>query len=338
MQLTNNVKITKGTTSSKTKILDQKDISIIKEHIGIIFGEDTVGHLNLNLNLLKIELLSIINKIKLIQVYHSNSSKIKGQRVSRMGKQKRMLLAEAYLIIFKVRQFLLNENINYRYYFNVQDSAKVIQFDEDNILKYMKFGTFAIQILDSALKKEDTNSEYQSLIDQHYINLMNGVQQANTTGFYVVHSYIMNRYNTQNPGLRKKNNQYQVFTRGHLFEAMDIAFSESIKNNTIQNFSAIEAAMYGKYLSYDSIAGVKGGDNAITMTQIKANAADIMDYSTILNNLNKILVLLEMRDKQSIITQIKELYLSRDKFETDFAFEEAAEKAAEKLLDILIKT
>lgn len=338
MRLTSSVKVTKGTNSSKTKILDQKDINVVKERIGTIFGEDTAEYLNLNLNLLKAELLTIVNKIKLIQVYHSNSLKVKGQRVSRMGKQKRMLLAEAYLLIFKVRQFLLNESINYRYYFNTQDSAKVIQFDEDNILKYMKFGTFAIQILDSALKKEDTNSEYQSLIDQHYINLMNGVQPANTAGFYVVHSYIMDKYNTENPGLRKKNNQYQIFTRGHLFEAMDIAFSESIENNTIQNFSAVEAAMYGKYLSYDSVAGTKGGDNAITMTQIKANAADIMDYSTILNDLNKILVLLEMRDKQSIIAQIKELYLSRDKFESDLAFENAAEKAAEKLLDILVKT
>ena len=137
MRLTTNMKVTKGTVSNKVKILDQKDINSIKERIGTIFGEDTTEYLNLNLSLLKAELLAITNKIKLIQVYHSNSLKVKGQRVSRMGKQKRMLLAEAYLIIFKIRQFLLNESINYRYYFNTQDSAKVIQFNEDNILKYM---------------------------------------------------------------------------------------------------------------------------------------------------------------------------------------------------------
>ena len=66
MRLTSSVKVTKGTTSSKTKILDQKDINIIKDRIGTIFGEDTTEYLNLNLSLLKAELLTIINKIKLI--------------------------------------------------------------------------------------------------------------------------------------------------------------------------------------------------------------------------------------------------------------------------------
>ena len=43
--------------------------------------------------------------------------------------------------------------------------------------------------------------------------------------------------------------------------------------------------MFGKYLAYDNIAASKGGDNAITMTSIKANVADILDYTTIIKNL-----------------------------------------------------
>ena len=50
-------------------------------------------------------------------------------------------MAEAYLLIFKIREYLLNESINYRYYYNTENTAKVIQFEENDILKYIKFGS-----------------------------------------------------------------------------------------------------------------------------------------------------------------------------------------------------
>lgn len=286
---------------------------------------------------LKSEISSIVNRMKFIEVYSSHSGKYKGSRISRMGKKKRELLAEAYLIIFKVREYLLDESIDYRYYYNTDDGgAGIVSFQEEDILKYMKFGQFGLQILDSALKKQEKNTQYQSLLDLHYTNLMNGLQKSTTGGFYLVHSAIMNKYEITNPGLRKKNNQYQVFTRGHIFEAMDIAFSEALQNNAISDFGAIEQAVFGKYLAYDSVAATKGGDNPLTMTQIKANAADILDYTTIIKNLQEILILLNLKSREEMKMQIEKIFMDKDKYQSLNAFNNAANNAVDKLLNILV--
>lgn len=320
----------------KSFVFSEKDIRDIQKEIAKLFTEEAEGQLTINVNELKAEIETIINKIHFIKVYSSQSGKYKGSRISRMGSQKRQLMAEAYLIIFKVRQFLLDEEINYRYYFNTDDGgAKVVEFSEDEILKYMRVNTFGLQILDNVLKKEENSQEYQSLLDLHYQNIMNGLQPASNSSFYVVHSAIMNKYNIMNPQLRKKNNQYQVFTRGHIFEAIDIAFSEAIRNNKERDYFSIESAVFGKYLNYDSIAGTKGGDNAITMTQIKANAADILDYTTIVKDLELILQLLQLKSKDEMQNQIEKLYMDKDKYETLDAFNSAADRAVDKLLSLL---
>ena len=329
----------KGSVSKgKSQVLSEKDIESILSRVSEIFSEDLNKELVLDINSFKQEITTIINKIKFIEVYSSHDRKRKGSRVSRMGRQKRAYLAEGYLLVFKMRQFLLNETINYRYYYNVDaDRAKVVSFSEDNLLKYMKFGQFSIQILDSVLKKQKSDQSYQQLLDIHYTNLMNGLQKSNTPGFYVVHSAIMNKYGIMNSGLRRKNaNNYQVFTRGHIFEAMDIAFSEAMQEQKITDYGLIEKAMFGKYLSYDNITASKGGDNAITMTSIKSNVADILDYTTIIKNLQSVLDILELRDRGEIKTAIQNLFMDQSKYQTLNDFNDAANAAVDRLLNALI--
>ena len=321
-------------SKTKTKILSEKDIKDIQSNIAKLFTEDAQEKISFDVTALKQEIDTIVNKMKFIEVYSSHSGKYKGSRISRMGRQKRAYLAEAYLLIFKIREFLLNEEIDYRYYYNTEESAGVVSFSEKDILKYMKFGQFGIQILDSALKKQQSNTEYQALLDLHYANLMNGLQHSQTKGFYVVHKAIMNKYEAMNPGLKQKSGSWQVFTRGHIFEAMDIAFSEAIQNQTIQDYGAIEQAVFGRYLAYDSVAGTKGGDNALTMTQIKANAADILDYTTIIKDLQEIKKLLEL-DREAMKPQIEKLFMDQDKYQTLEAFNDAADAAVNRLCNLL---
>ena len=64
-------------------------------------------------------------------------------------------MAEAYLLIFKIREYLLNESINYRYYYNTENTAKVIQFEENDILKYMKFGSSGLKMATSIIQKQE---------------------------------------------------------------------------------------------------------------------------------------------------------------------------------------
>lgn len=325
-----------------TFYLSQSDIDSIQNEIATIFAEGSVEEMTLNLIELRKELDYITKKVELM----SFGSKNNKYRIKNTSQEKRKLMAEAYLIIFKIREFLLNEKINYRYYFNASTSngmvtgAKVIEFEEDELLKYIKFGKQGIQIASHILKKQEGNQQYQSLIDAHFTNLIAGIQNASGSYFKVVHSYIMNRYEQMNPGLRKQTGKgagsYQVFTMGHVYEAIDIAFSEAIEEKKIQDFSFIERATYGKYLNYDSIAGTKGGDNAITMTQIKANAADVLDFTTILKDLEQLKNIFSINvDKEAIKEGIKKLYLDETKYQDIEAFEGAAEAATEKLFNLL---
>lgn len=311
--------------------LSKQDIDIIQNKIINIFGDEASEKIILNTNELINELDYIIQKVELVK---------SGHRIKRSSTEKRRLMAEAYLIIFKIREFLLNEEIDYRYYYNTDNTAKVIHFKEKNILDYIKFGSEGLKIADTILKKQEINQTYQTLINQHYNNLIAGVQPASNSNLQVVHSYIMRKYESFNPGLRKQTGKgagsYQVFTRGHLFEAMDIAFSEVIAQNKIEDYNLIEYYMYGKYLNYDSVAGTKGGDNAITMTQIKANAADLLDYSTLLKDL-KILKNIFNKDKikidkDKIRKNIKDLYLHESKYEDINDFNNAIDDALEKVV------
>ena len=50
------------------------------------------------------------------------------------------------------------------------------------------------------------------------------------------------------------------------------------------------------------------------MTQIKANAADVLDYTTIIKDLNKILNLLNLKSKEEIKMSIEKIFMDKDKY------------------------
>lgn len=329
-----NIKI-KTEKTSKAYLSNQEMRNIQKE-ITKIFGEEVNNTIFLNIIELQKELNKIIQKVELIK--NQNNSKM---RIKRSSREKLSLMAEAYLIIFKVREFLLNEEIDYRYYYNIQGdktTAKVINFKEKDLLKYLKFGKYGLQVANSVLQKQENDSKYQALLDAHYNNLMLGIQSINDSSFKVVHSKIMEKYEAINPGLKKQigkgAGRYQVFTMGHIFEAMDIAFSEAMVNNQLENYDLIESYMYGKYLNYDSIPGTKGGDNPITMTQIKSNIADYLDYTTILKDLKILLEIFNSNniDKNIISQNIENLYIDKIKYQDINDFNEALDGAVDKVL------
>lgn len=321
-----------------SRIFSENDINSILQSVSEIFGDETYQEINLNIKKLQIEIDKILTKVSLIQV-NDSKGKIKGYKIKYNSLEKRKLLAEGYLLIFKLREFLTNESINYRYYYNIPDppgGARVTTFTEKEILTMMSNAQLGFKIRTGQAKKASEASEYQALLDLHYSNIMNGLQSAANSSFLLVHSNIMEMYGGMNPGLRRKNsNIYQVFTRGHVFEALDIAFSEVIEAGQLKDLHAVEKSVFGKYLNYDSIPGTQGGDNQITMTQIKANAADLLDYATIIKDLKEIRSMLIIKDKVELIERIKTLYLNKTKYQMIEDFNAAAEQGADKLLSVL---
>ena len=308
--------------------LSEYDIEYIQNSISSYFAEESEGLVLKDINKLKNKIDLIIQKVKIT----------KDNFIARNTREKEELIIEAYLIIFLLREFLLNEEIDYRYYYNTDDGqAKVISFSEKNILQFIHIGKTSLEVAASKLQKTVEDQKYQKLLNNHYKNLMAGVQDIkgkDSKTFKVVHSYIMDKYGMQNPGLKNKKDprRYQLFNMGHIFEAMDIAFSEAINADQISNFDFIERLMYGSYLYYDSIGGVKGGDNPITMTQIKANSATFLDYSTILNILIEIQDMLNNNlDSKMLKDKIKALYIEETKYQDINACNEMIDNAVNKI-------
>ena len=320
-------------------ILSGFDRDEIEKRIAKIFTEESEQIILKDIHSLKQEVDRILNNVKL---------KSSDQTIAYNTKEKENMIAEAYLIVFKLREALLQESIDYRYYYTAPDGkTKVYHFTEKDILKYFHFDTNKLTLLDSKIRQAAEDSEYQRLVDRHMENLMKKVssiqitsKNGHKTTRQLVSDDIIRKYGSKNSGLiNKDSGGAQLFTQGHLYEAVDIAFSESIQNNKIDDYDYIEDLVYGKYLKYDSINGTKGGDNHITMTQIKSNSASFLKYNTIIDALGEISTMLDKATPSPQLKEkIKNLYISEVKYEDFDSCEKAVDDAVQKIVDLFNKS
>lgn len=303
------------------------------------FQEDLYGQLTLDLIEFKKQVNNILQQMKLEPVN-------KKYQFMNHTSRKNALAAKGYLLIFKFREFLLNEEIDYRYYFNDNaGNSKAISFKEKDILKYIKFGKEGIQINPTPLKKEEIDKQY-SIFMNHYFTLYTvpdvneymRLIETNTISVRIVRSAIMKKFESSNPGLRKKDSHYyQTFNKGHIYEAIDSSISEMLSKNEEESDELITRYVFGKYLRRDTIGGSRGGDNPITNTSIKSGQADLYDYITIQKQLVEIKKILDLglTSPEEAKKTIKNLFLHESKFESEELYEKSAEDALNKLLSIL---
>lgn len=333
---------------AKAKFIKEKSIEEVLKTVSDIFLTDAVGNIiEMDAQKLIDEIDSIIQEVPLItnlRINSKNKQVTEGMRISgRNTYHKRALIAEAYLLIFKVREFLLEKPLNYRYYsIDSKGMPHVKEFSEEDILKYMQFDINRIKLYTTDLKKIEDKTDYQEMLNLHYEKLMQGLQKL--PGGYTLHSTMMNKYGKMNPRLYRKtnttkeksnSNRYQFFNMGHIFEAMDIAFSRAIQENNIGPgaYGTIEKYMYGMYLNVDNIAGTKGGDNPLTNTQIKANQADILDFNTIQKDLLEIKKMLVLKDRKQVKAEVEKLFIDQSKFPTEEALNDTVQTVVDKILE-----
>jgi len=312
----------------------------IRSMIAEAFQEDLEGQLTLDLNSFKKQIDNILNQMDVDKIN-------KKWQLLNYSSRNMVLAFEGYLLIFKFREFLLGEEIDYRYYFfdGSAGISKAVSFKENDLINYIKFGKDAIQINPTALKKADIDEFYSAFVN-HYFTLytvpdvndyMRLVEGKGWSG-RMVRKNIMQKYGKMNPKLRKANSRkYQVFNRGHIYEAIDSAASEILKNEEESTDDLVNKYVFGKYLAYDTIKASQGGDNPITNTSIKSGSADLYDYSTIKDQLLKIRAILDagLVDPQEARQRIENLFMHNSKYSTDVDFEESSQKALDNLLSVL---
>ena len=322
-------------------ILTEEQKKSITEMVADSFAEDLQGQLHMNLENFRSRVNYILSQMDLVRINN------KKWGFFNYTTKNNSVAAEGYLLIFNFRQFLLNEEIDYRYYFydGKEGVNKAVSFSEKDILKYIKFGSSAIQMNPTALKKEEIDKQY-SAFAQHYFKLytvpdVNDYMRLVTSKNYsgrIVRQAIMNKYGKANPKLHKEGSRkYQLFNRGHIYEAIDDAAATIIQNEEDVSDEIMERYVFGKYLAYDNIKASRGGDNPITNTSIKSESADLYDYNTIKKQLEKIKYILDngLISQEETSERIKDLFLEKTKFANEDDYEQAAQKAFDKLLDIL---
>lgn len=308
-----------------TKILTKQQINYIYKQVSKAFAEGTDKKLTINIKEFQKQINSIYSHLKLEETFHT-SGKHKGYKLINLSPRKQALAMKGYILIFKFRQFLLDEEINYRYYYQSKDGIYVNEFTEDDIANFVKFNETGIQINPSAAKISpgEISSIYQSYIGQYFKTYTSGeendyMKRAKESPFRVVRSRIMSKYEFMNSGLRKKDGRYQVFSEGHIYEALDTSLSLACINEEVSDEDKLKIAMevytFGRFLAYDHIKASQGGDNAFTNTSIKSNVADLYDYYTIVKQLGQIKEILNngLENKEMIANFIEKEYLHKDK-------------------------
>lgn len=332
-------------------ILSTSQINTIKKAIAKVFIEEQDGNLKIDLLQFNRQANQIIKMAK-----YQKGMLSKNFEILNLTSKKQALLAKGYILIMEFRHYLFEEEINYRYYIKSEKDApsyeKAVEFSENDISKYMKFRKDKIIFNEPKLKESKINEAYSNFAS-YYSNLymvpdvndyMRLIKNTKLPG-RIVRSNIMNQYYSQNPKLKNaKTNRYQVFTRGHIMEAIDISISQVLQtldsNATINEdiasiTSLMTQYMFGKNLNYDNVSASAGADNNITKTSIKATGADLYDYYTIVSQLSNIIDIINngFNSEKERINTFQKMFMDKSKYISEEDFQNVAQKAYNKLLD-----
>ncbi len=321
-------------------ILSSQQISSLYRQVAKAFTEDGEEQLSIDLKNFKKQVDTILKQVKVVQITTERGNK--HWTLYNATPKRQALAARGYVLIFKFREWLLNEQLNYRYYYeDNQGNIRATEMTEANILNFIKFGREGLQIDPTAAKGGNSASAlYDSLVNQYYQSYMsfgtegkNAYMQRGAKYGFLVRSHIMNLYEEMNPGLRAKDGRYQLFNKGHILEALDTAISDIVIHDFEISDSTMETYVFGKHLQLDHIKASQGADNNFTKTSIKSGAADLYDFPTIRAQLEVIQHILNGEfDRSQAEEAIMKLFMHQSKYSSGEEFQKTADAAIDKLL------
>lgn len=337
------------------EFLDLDEAKEITDEVIKLFSEELNESLNSRFAIFSTKVKNILNTIELEEkiqlnrenkqtvVYNANISDVKVRKAA----------FEGYLLIMQFREFLFNEVVDYRYYYDAQvnkkNVSKMISFKDSELYKYIKFGEEGIKLHPTALKSDyntnNSNDLYNKYMTMFYNEFMSKkyMTASKSPGYYVVTEDIFNEYSKKNPGLHQKDKEdvYQLFNRGHVYENLDTSLTQLYNiENKKPTYTLMKNRHFGKFLKRDTIIASQGGDNPITNTSIKSNKANLYKYKTIVDQLKIIDKILDgkMKTKKELSLVIKPLFLSEEKYKTKKEINILLNNSIDLILNNLTKT
>lgn len=341
---------------AQTQYLSEAEIEKIYAEISEIYGNQ--GALKFNLSIFKAQVDSLLKEMDIQSIRKKNSFTGKwftSYEINKEVERKSALAAKGYLLIFKFREYLTGETINYRYYFtDSEGNVKVREFGEDNLLRVMQFSpngnkigvaTSRLMTMENELEAEQQKQKnmFESLMNKHFKkytfpSVNDYMRSIGSNNLRRVRTAIMEQYGRRNPGLRTKDGRAQTFNEGHIYESLDVTITYLfIRRESLEliPFNDIDDFMFGSFLSRDNVKGSKGADNQYSKTSIKSNKASFYNFNTVSNQLVQIQKMLNSTDQNTIRDTIKFMFLDDTKtyngVKTDLT--EANEKAVQELLE-----
>ena len=210
--------------------------------------------------------------------------------MGKTGQDSKKILTEAYALVMRFRELIYDEEINYRIYTTISghspapENTTVVELTTRELLQRVSFDTYGGVL--KVLKQQGTNgrlTKYENALDHHISSIMNNMNRKGS-GYYVKHN-IIKQYGYPE-GLISSEGKAQVFNRGWIYEAFDRTATKyygaqltSDENITYVSSDKFNQQYFTEELRMDRAKGFTGGDNSLT--QIKANHADLMKVGTL---------------------------------------------------------
>lgn len=234
----------------------------------------------------------------------------------------RKLLFQAYETIQQIRYEITGQKLNYRLYITGDKTASYLEIGAADLEQFIGFHKKALNIAVGEIKKELTKKDSNFIkgnIDPFYADAMALMRKPSG-----MQSNFLIQVDS-NEWTYRKNKQGErmivTYNKGHIIEAVDkIIMNQAIDD--IDKGQGFTSKLFYKYLKGDSVSGFKGGDTFskdangfITQVQIKANAARLMRYGSVIKALNNVIAIGEELEqlkaggnRAEVSAKIKEMY------------------------------
>ena len=272
-----------------------------------------------------------------------------GMKIEKMESRKNLFAA--YETLQQIRFKITGQELNYRLYITGPDNtARGLEIGAANLEQFVSFHGKAIDI---AVGKVRAELDKEASTFQRYDMTM---WYKDAMGYMRKPSGMKSTFFIQtdnNEWTYRKNKQGEkmivTYNRGHIIEAVDkIMVSKSVDD--IDKGLPFNDKIFYKYLKGDSVSGFKGGDThseaangAIVQTQLKANAARLMRYSSIVNALNSVIAIGDQLEglrsggsRSEVAAAIKNMY-SDDSGKISAISDDMIDKFIDKFLDENLK-
>ena len=343
----------KANAEVRGHVLTKSQKDYINRKVQDIFEEETENKIQMDLSKFAKEIASMIKHFEVQQNSNKFNTYAFKEDLRKDIAKRSALAARGYMLIFKFREYITGQTINYRYYFQDHDGqVYVCDFNEHRLLDFIEFfnSVDGIKIWSTKIQKQSiraTNilnnrfNAYTGNIPNRYFEYASEKGSSKQVTYEIMKKYRGNLGLFQDPHTELNKRRRQIFNEGHIYESLDTTISYLIiHQNSSEKLELtnklIDDYMFGKFLSRDTVNAAKGPDNPFSGVSVKSNNANLYSFNAIGEKLYEINELLKINNKAQIKQKINAMFLDNSNKNQIDGITEAMEDDIDRHIDSFI--